>query len=99
MGLRPQVDPAPLTGETDVPTTRPEEGPPREEPVGTTLPDCADEQDQGGPRGHSGRTFTEHARKAMEKHSTLFKLLSELEKRGLESRTQGLPSDLLDRLD
>ncbi len=70
-----------------------------EEPHATTTPKATDEQDQDGPRGHDGKSFMEHAHDVMEEHETLLRLLAESERQCRESRTQGLPDDLPDRVD
>ena len=59
-----------------MPTTRPEEGRPREESCAGNYPETADEQDQDGPATNRKMTLLEHGEDAMAEHATLGRLLS-----------------------
>ena len=60
-----------------MPHSRKEKEPLREEPGAATFPESADEQDQDGPRGHSGKAFLEHAKEAIDEHHTPGRLLAQ----------------------
>ena len=60
-----------------MPTTRPEEGRPREESCAANYPETADEQEQNGPVMNRKRTSLEHREDAMAEHATLGRLLAQ----------------------
>ena len=62
-----------------MPNSPAEEEPSRRDSDATIPPEGAAEQEQEGPGGHEGKTFTEHARESMEEHAELGRLLDQWE--------------------